>query len=150
MSHYVPAVNSLPWPDIASRGAQDPLYTKWFGNGDYISVIGSYQAILSSNKANMTLRCDNPDGNCQNAGWAGHWRGSNATSETVICPLSYQIREPLSEVCDHSTWSFRKCLVEFDIINRSQFDRLYCIRLVGLLLLCNRPDASILPPSGHC
>lgn len=32
-------------------------------------------------------------------GWAGHWRGENATSETVICPLSYEVRRPLEAVC---------------------------------------------------
>lgn len=32
--------------------------------------------------------------------WAGHWRGSNATTETVICPLSFQARRPLSSVCN--------------------------------------------------
>jgi hypothetical protein len=32
-------------------------------------------------------------------GWAGHWRGSNASSETVICPLSYEVRRPLEAVC---------------------------------------------------
>lgn len=32
-------------------------------------------------------------------GWAGHWRGSNATHETVICPLSYEKRLPLETVC---------------------------------------------------
>lgn len=31
--------------------------------------------------------------------WAGHWRGSNATSETVICPLSFEIRRSLASVC---------------------------------------------------
>lgn len=31
--------------------------------------------------------------------WAGHWRGENATSETVICDLSFEIRRPLSSVC---------------------------------------------------
>ena len=36
---------------------------------------------------------------CGQEGWAGHWRGANATSETVICPLSYEIREPLTEMC---------------------------------------------------
>ena len=33
------------------------------------------------------------------SGWAGHWRGDNATSETVICPLSYEVRKPLEAVC---------------------------------------------------
>lgn len=32
-------------------------------------------------------------------GWAGHWRGSNATSETVICDLSYVLRKPLEGMC---------------------------------------------------
>lgn len=31
--------------------------------------------------------------------WAGHWRGENATSETVICELSYTTRRPLSTMC---------------------------------------------------
>lgn len=32
--------------------------------------------------------------------YAGHWRGSNATTETVICPLSFQLRRSLSAVCN--------------------------------------------------
>jgi hypothetical protein len=32
-------------------------------------------------------------------GWAGHWRGNNATSETVICDLSYELRRPLEGMC---------------------------------------------------
>lgn len=32
-------------------------------------------------------------------GWAGHWRGENATDETVICQLSYNTRRPLSTMC---------------------------------------------------
>ena len=32
-------------------------------------------------------------------GWAGHWRGENATQETVICPLSFEIRRSLASVC---------------------------------------------------
>lgn len=31
--------------------------------------------------------------------WAGHWRGENATDETVICPLSYTTRWPLDGMC---------------------------------------------------
>lgn len=33
------------------------------------------------------------------AGWGGHWRGSNATSETVICDLSYETRRSLNQIC---------------------------------------------------
>lgn len=36
---------------------------------------------------------------CGQVGWAGHWRGTNATEETVICPLSYEIRKPLEQMC---------------------------------------------------
>lgn len=31
--------------------------------------------------------------------WAGHWRGANASSETVICPRSYQVRLPNVAMC---------------------------------------------------
>jgi hypothetical protein len=33
------------------------------------------------------------------SGWAGHWRGENATDETVICPLSFTSRWPLDGLC---------------------------------------------------
>jgi hypothetical protein len=32
-------------------------------------------------------------------GWGGHWRGSNATDETVICDLSYETRRSLNQMC---------------------------------------------------
>lgn len=32
-------------------------------------------------------------------GWGGHWRGENATIETVVCPLSYTTRQPLEALC---------------------------------------------------
>lgn len=31
--------------------------------------------------------------------WGGHWRGENGTNETVICPLSYETRRPLEQLC---------------------------------------------------
>ena len=31
--------------------------------------------------------------------WGGHWRGENATQETVICPVSFSKRLPLNAVC---------------------------------------------------
>lgn len=31
--------------------------------------------------------------------WGGHWRGKNATDETVICPLSYETRRSLDKIC---------------------------------------------------
>jgi len=32
-------------------------------------------------------------------GWGGHWRGDNATLETVVCPLSFWTRRPLEGLC---------------------------------------------------
>lgn len=32
--------------------------------------------------------------------WGGHYRGKNATEETVICPLSFQARRSLASVCN--------------------------------------------------
>jgi hypothetical protein len=34
-------------------------------------------------------------------GWAGHWRGSNASDETVICELSYTSRWNLNTLCGY-------------------------------------------------
>ena len=31
--------------------------------------------------------------------WGGHWRGENATGETVICPTSFFERRPLTTLC---------------------------------------------------
>ena len=41
----------------------------------------------------MTLRL------IQSTGWGGHWRGENGTDETVICPLSYETRRSLVQMC---------------------------------------------------
>lgn len=35
----------------------------------------------------------------KDAEWAGHWRGDNATSETVICDRSFEVRRFLSGMC---------------------------------------------------
>jgi hypothetical protein len=45
------------------------------------------------------LSCDDPDGNCQLTDYYGHWRGDNATDETVICEKSFQGRRPLEQTC---------------------------------------------------
>lgn len=50
-------------------------------------------------KSPALLRCDNPDQNCRFPDWAGHWRGNNATSETVICDLSFTSRLSLEQLC---------------------------------------------------
>ncbi|KAK3687096.1 Prenylated Rab acceptor protein 1 [Vermiconidia calcicola] len=60
---------------------------------------------MNGDKGGVLFRCDNTDGNCVLEGYlmddlqAGHWRGENATGETVICPLSYTARWPLAGLC---------------------------------------------------
>ncbi|EOA84557.1 uncharacterized protein SETTUDRAFT_91360 [Exserohilum turcica Et28A] len=84
---------------ILRWGHDSEIYTKYFGKAPTGEPIGWYTKIADGDKAGILFRCDDIDGNCSQDGWAGHWRGSNATSETVICDLSYQIRKPLEAMC---------------------------------------------------
>ncbi|PWN49293.1 zincin [Violaceomyces palustris] len=78
----------------------DEFFTKYFGEkADPAPVLGYYEQLVYGDKGDALLRCDNIDGNCQFANWNGHWRGNNATSETVICDLSYETRRPLEQLC---------------------------------------------------
>ncbi|KFX99104.1 hypothetical protein V490_01946 [Pseudogymnoascus sp. VKM F-3557] len=76
------------------------IFQKYFGQGPTAPVIGWLDKIATANRAGVIFRCDDPDKNCatQDA-WAGHHRGSNASAETVICPLSYTSRLPLTALC---------------------------------------------------
>ncbi|KAK0613819.1 major allergen Asp F2 [Immersiella caudata] len=82
-------------------GNQSPIFQKYFGaTGQTAVPIGIYERIIEANHDVMLFRCDDPDQNCATQeGWAGHWRGINATSETVICPLSFAKRLPLPQLC---------------------------------------------------
>ncbi|KAL3465022.1 putative peptidase family-domain-containing protein [Aspergillus heterothallicus] len=84
---------------ILRWGNESAIYRKYFGDRPSLTAIGAYDIIINGNPDNILFRCDNPDGNCVLDGWAGHWRGENATDETVICELSYQVRRPLSTMC---------------------------------------------------
>ncbi|KPI39708.1 Major allergen Asp f 2 [Cyphellophora attinorum] len=84
---------------ILRWGNESEIYRKYFGNDPPYTAIGSFDIIGNGDKAGVIFRCDNPDGNCEQEGWAGHWRGSNATQETVICDLSYINRRWLSSMC---------------------------------------------------
>ncbi|KAF2439845.1 zincin [Karstenula rhodostoma CBS 690.94] len=84
---------------ILRFGNSSEIYQKYFGNASTGEPIGWYTKIADGNKADLLFRCDDPDSNCGQEGWAGHWRGENATSETVICPLSYEVRKPLEALC---------------------------------------------------
>ncbi|KAL4971022.1 major allergen Asp F2 [Aspergillus stella-maris] len=84
---------------ILSWGNESAIYRKYFGDRPSITAIGAYDIIINGNSSNTLFRCDNPDGNCEQPDWAGHWRGENATDETVICPLSYTTRRSLTTIC---------------------------------------------------
>ncbi|KAM0433495.1 hypothetical protein ACHAPT_004375 [Fusarium lateritium] len=82
-------------------GHKSEFVQKYFGNGSTSQPIGWYERIINADKTGMLFRCDDPDRNCATQDeWAGHWRGDNATTETVICPLSFQIRRNLNSVCN--------------------------------------------------
>ncbi|KAK4154228.1 putative peptidase domain-containing protein [Chaetomidium leptoderma] len=91
---------------ILRWGHDSPFVQKYFGGMDgngsssTATPLGWYSRIVAGDRGNMTFRCDDPDENCATQdGWAGHWRGSNATEETVICAPSYAKRRYLDSVC---------------------------------------------------
>ena len=87
---------------IVTNGPDDPVFQLYFGTdpASYVTAIGSWDSLLSSNKENVIFRCDNPDGNCALEGWNGHWRGENGSSETVICEASYVNRRYNIDFCN--------------------------------------------------
>ncbi|KAI0385562.1 major allergen Asp F2 [Hypomontagnella monticulosa] len=82
-------------------GNSSDFYVKYFGTAPTGEVIGWYDRIVSADRGGIWFRCDDIDGNCQIDGYGGHWRGENATQETVICPLSYTTRMPLEGLCGY-------------------------------------------------
>lgn len=102
---------------ILRYGNSSSIYRKYFGNNPPISAIGAYEIIVHGDRANALFRCDDPDSNCKNnpskflstdicstlakscLAWAGHWRGNNATDETVICGPSFALRRYLVSMC---------------------------------------------------
>ncbi|CAO1626673.1 unnamed protein product [Sympodiomycopsis kandeliae] len=82
------------------HGNTSDLFKLYFGeDADPAVPLGYYSRILSGDKSKTLFRCDDIDGNCQLPEWNGHWRGNNATGETVICELSYYTRLPLEKAC---------------------------------------------------
>lgn len=103
---------------ILRWGNESEIYRKYFGNSPSMGAIGAFDIVVDGDKKDILFRCDNPDGNCKIdgmttlhyqrkymltgpsfIGYAGHWRGENATDETVICDLSYETRRSLSTMC---------------------------------------------------
>lgn len=80
-------------------GNESKFYQKYFGDARTGEVVGWYENVVSADKSDVLFRCDDIDGNCKFDGWAGHWRGENATNESVICDLSYTSRLFLSQMC---------------------------------------------------
>ncbi|RYP19476.1 hypothetical protein DL765_003316 [Monosporascus sp. GIB2] len=80
-------------------GNSSEFYTKYFGSAPTAEVIGWYDKVVNGDKSGIWFRCNDIDGNCHQDGWAGHWRGENATQETVICPLSFTTRQPIEGLC---------------------------------------------------
>ncbi|KAI5863997.1 major allergen Asp F2 [Durotheca rogersii] len=77
------------------------FYVKYFGEAPTAEAVGWYDRIVNADRGGIWFRCDDIDGNCQQPGRAGHWRGDNATQETVICPLSFTSRMPLEGLCGY-------------------------------------------------
>ncbi|KAL8403242.1 hypothetical protein RB594_008488 [Gaeumannomyces avenae] len=84
---------------ILRFGRSSGIYARYFGNASTGEPIGWFERLARGDKGGMWFRCDDVDGNCHQAGWGGHWRGANASAETVICPLSYETRKPLDALC---------------------------------------------------
>ncbi|KAF7952842.1 hypothetical protein EAE96_006067 [Botrytis aclada] len=85
---------------ILVHGNKSEIFQKYFGKSPTATPMGWFDKIASGNRAGIIFRCDDPDRNCETQdAWAGHWRGKNATAETVICPLSYRTRLPLTALC---------------------------------------------------
>ncbi|CAO1620685.1 unnamed protein product [Parajaminaea phylloscopi] len=81
-------------------GNKSELFTTYFGaTANVATPLGIYERVINGDKSNNLFRCDDPDKNCHQDGWAGHWRGKNATGETVICPLSYKTRLSIEKFC---------------------------------------------------
>ncbi|KAF2720952.1 zincin [Polychaeton citri CBS 116435] len=86
---------------IMRFGNSSSFYTKYFGAANSGEPAGWFDKIVNGDKAGVLFRCDDIDGNCHQDGWAGHWRGSNASDETVICEMSFTSRKPLAGLCGY-------------------------------------------------
>lgn len=105
---------------ILRFGNSSAYYTKYFGKAPTAEPAGWYDRLVRGDKSGVIFRCDDPDQNCATQDgkknlrpsshtsiltkfpeWAGHWRGSNASDETVICELSYTSRWYLPSMCGH-------------------------------------------------
>ncbi|KAG7004515.1 aromatic hydroxylase fmpF [Physcia stellaris] len=91
---------------ILRFGNSSAHYQKYFGDAPSGEAIGYYEKVVSGDRGDALFRCDDPDGNCKQPGtsiipsssqningyleWGAHWRGSNATNET-LCAFGYTV-----------------------------------------------------------
>ncbi|KAK0560634.1 Prenylated Rab acceptor protein 1 [Tilletia horrida] len=87
--------------DIYRHGNTSELFKTYFGSeADPAVPIGIYERIINGDKTGTLFRCDDPDRNCETQPtYFGHWRGSNATGETVICENTFQGRKSIEAAC---------------------------------------------------
>lgn len=84
---------------ILRFGNTSEIFIRYFGEAASAEPLGWFARVADGDKSNLLFRCDDIDGNCKNDGWAGHWRGENASDETVICDLSYTTRIYNDQLC---------------------------------------------------
>lgn len=72
---------------VLNYGTSDAIYKTHFGNGPTAGFIGWFSKLLAGDKTVLSFVAAILTG----TGWAGHWRCENATEETVICELLYQV-----------------------------------------------------------
>lgn len=53
---------------ILRWGNSSELYQKYFGQLPPYEAIGAFDQVVNGDKGAVLFRCDNPDGNCANAG----------------------------------------------------------------------------------
>lgn len=53
---------------ILRWGNSSELYQRYFGDLPPYEAIGAFDQVVSGDKGAVLFRCDNPDGNCANAG----------------------------------------------------------------------------------
>ena len=81
-------------------GSKSPFFRKYFGNETASAeVVGHFDNVVGADKSSILFLCDDLDDKYKNDGWAGYWRGSNHSDQTIICDLSFVTRRYLSQLC---------------------------------------------------
>ena len=65
---------------ILRFGNSSAIYQKYFHDAPTGEPIGWFTKIVDGDKSDILFRCDNPDGNCDQPSWAGHWYEAPCTN----------------------------------------------------------------------